>query len=375
MYESLSTQRPKFARVGAASAALALLAAGCGGPGKYGKYPDIPRCFEKPQAPLFSNQHEPKPPRMRPGEDPIKFNDKWQRYNKIWWRWNNHSIGKLTKLTIPVRGGFAQGDPIYLPEIEDETEKALVQLDTGDWKGSGFLIEDSSGHEDVVTAAHVVGYARLGALTITGDNGVSTRAVAGCYMFEEDGKFKKMPGKSDEDSPPVDIDLAILRLSRPLGHHTLMLSEKSVTRGQWLDFTNYQGLEHGPGYPANYTGVVVSTEHDFWGYRVLTGTSKMDTPVTAGEVQDNEIYAGASGGPVTELHGKVVGISVAGLKDGIYEGPEDLKGIYNVRMPGAKWGLKHGYIPATANLVSSRFIKKAMHSKRFWSRSQLAKSK
>ena len=351
-------------RVVLACAGTALLTSGCAvlphSISKFAKTPVIPRCFSKPLPQLYKELPEPKFPTFHPGDSWNGFKKKEKRYERQQDAVLNHNIGLLPPFELPVYDGFTQGDPIYLPGLEDQLNHGIVRVKAADeWHGSGFLTHDAAGREVVITAAHVVDNARMKTLSIEGENRVSTHPIGGCYIYEDNGHFKSVDG----DENPVEYDVAVFRLAKPIGGRTLKLSLKPPKRGQWLEFANYQAF-HEPGDPANYTGVVVSRASDQPGLDVLTGARKLEVPVTNGEAWDNEITGGASGGPVTDLHGEVVGISVAGDKDDIYTDGEMLKALYNVTMPGAKFGLKNGFVPTTADLVPASIIQKVLDSKR-----------
>lgn len=345
-------ETPKAAAI---LAALSLLASGClEKQSGYADGPVIPRCYSHPQPKLF-DLREPKIPSLKPNESVEQLDKEWKAYNKE----ADRADGILPTMKLPVNDGFTEGDPIYLPGLEDKVDRSIVQLETSKWSGSGFLTEDDKGQEVVVTAAHVVDNARMRSIKITGENHVSTHPIGGCYIYEEGGKFKPL---NDNSERPVDIDLAILKLAKPIGRNTLKLSRADAKRGDWVEFSNYQTF-HEPGDPANYTGVIISGAHDLLGLTALTGTEKVDKPVTEGELQEIETFPGASGGAVTNLNGEVVGVSVAANKDGVYA-DQDMLDVYGVKMPGAKFGIMFGFVPKTADLVPSSVLKKGLRSRR-----------
>ena len=171
-------------------------------------------------------------------------------------------------------------------------------------------------------------------LTITSDDGKETHPDAGCYIFENEGSFNVPEGA-------VDYDIAVLRLSKPIGLTSLKLAAHEAKRGSWVTFMNYQSTSE-PGYPANYSGIV--TENSVYnGLDFVTGTRALPTPVKVGAYDANHLVGGASGGPVISEAGTVVGTSTNGAE---FYDAEYLETVYDVVFPGAKFGLdKGGFVP------------------------------
>ena len=71
---------------------------------------------------------------------------------------------------------------------------------------------------------------------------------------------------------------------------------------------------------------------------------------------------GASGGPVTDKDGNVVGEIVTATKDDTYLGGDLIKALYDIEFPGATYGDETGFEPASSNIVPSFYITQALNS-------------
>ncbi len=348
----------------AALAAGGLLVAGCdagGASSDLASQPVIPRCYDAPQ---------PAPRLVEPAIPPVPavFNPNTETFDQYMARSNawEKKMDAITRvldgpptLNVPIIDGFAQGDPIYNETLVDNVTESIVQIKNKEWSGTGWLTTDSKGREVVVTAAHVVGDAKLQSLKITTNDGQETHADGGCYIFDNNGKHSDLK-KSDEEGVQ-DSDIAVLTLPKAIGGKTLRLSQGKLSRGAWETFVNYQA-DHSPGNPAFYTGVVATTQSDLLGVSIVTGVKQFDHPLTIGDVNDYMIQGGASGGPVVNNAGQVVGVSTSGTKEDIYLDANDLKSEYNIAFPGAKFGDNKGFAPAVAGVMPVSLIKLALNA-------------
>ncbi|MEK7594579.1 MAG: serine protease [Patescibacteria group bacterium] len=346
-----------------ALAVVAFAGSGCGP--EYAATAVIPRCYDTPLQPEYRPHHETKKlkkPRFSYAlANELGFNEAYRRFDMAADAWieQEHPYYQ-PELSIPVEDGHAVGDPIYSANINEIVSKSLVKISTDDWKGSGFLASNNKGEQVVVTAAHVVEKAKLKSLTIQTNQGESLHPDGGCYIYENKGKFKHL---SNEYKTPVDTDIAILSLPGRFNNPNLRNSDQPPRRGNWVFFVNYQA-QHEPGNPAIYTGVISATPDRPQGFSIITGAQKLRQPVSDWDISDSQVQSGASGGPVVDARGQVVGISIRGNKEGRFDDPSLLRDYYGVTFPGAKFGRSGGFIPSTAGIVSTKVINKALASPR-----------
>lgn len=243
---------------------------------------------------------------------------------------------------------FLEEDPIFDQTVYDLGEGSIVRIETKDSKGTGVMI--SSGNEEyIATAAHVVYGEPIRGLEIVNDDGEEISVQSACFVLENNGRFVKEP---DEGEGVADIDFAILKVSdKETSFNGLNPAKEEPQRGEWTHFVNYQG-DNEPGYPAFYTGVVVAdADNDPNKLEITTGLRKLKTPVTVGDFESNTIQAGASGGPVLNQKGEVVGVSVSGLMDGYYDTREELEILYNIKVKDIDYGPEEGLMPVTAGVM------------------------
>jgi hypothetical protein len=367
LFERLETK----AAVVLASASLLAGASGCDlTTSKYADVPQVPRCDGGPMPEHVNPEPEPKEP-PQPTPDTYSNPQKWRKYQKAeraYYKADDNYLfeGGYPRLEVPVNNaGFIDNDPEYSPGsglIDDKISKGVVQISNGDYHGSGFVTLDKNGDQVIVTAAHVLGTTLLSSLDITANNEDSTHPVSGCYVYDSKGNHLKLTNSDGKKGGPPDYDLAVLRPEEDLPVQPLTFSPTQAKRSKWVRFVNYQGAYPTIGFPSEYTGLVVAPDKSETGLTALTGLVELTPPITNGEFEDSHLTGGASGGPVTDRQGRVIGISTAGDKDGIYMGPSEIKFFYNVVFPGANYGDGGGFVPVEASMTPSYLIEKAIGS-------------
>lgn len=253
--------------------------------------------------------------------------------------------------------GKVLGDPGPLkPEIKKKLAGATVKvfnvipIRNVILRGTGFLLEPDL----VVAAAHSAATNSLGTVEITDSNGNLSDVIDGCYIYE----------KNDKQVNPLEItegasvDVAVLRLGRPLGSATLSLANTPLVRGEWATFYNYQGGRK-VNNPANYNGVTLADRADVTGNVLLTGIQgwRGCEPVKD-RSSDCSIEPGASGGPVVRWDtDEVVGSSVRGTKDARLD--DQAMRTYGA-VPTFNVGINTGYLPRIAFTSDARAIQAAV---------------
>ncbi len=251
--------------------------------------------------------------------------------------------------------GFIKEAPIIDTLLERKLEQANVMVEYGDSKGSGFLTLAPDGSLVVITAAHVVQGGDFIKIKITDSKKQETGVADACFLYEKDGNFFALTADENEEGL-ADVDIAILRLTGSIGGTPLELAEKSPERGRWVQFVNNQ-LESTPGYPAEYTGLVVNPS-SYLGITALTGLEPWRKKI-GGELSYT-FNKGGSGGLVADPKtGQVIGISVIASKG--YGGAEATKSAYGVTFDAAV-GHETGIIPLEATIVPVEALRRALES-------------
>jgi hypothetical protein len=245
-------------------------------------------------------------------------------------------------------------DPLNSYEIVKKAIGALVSIrrPTGPTSGieaSGYLAEDPSGNQVAITAAHAVRTTDVTTIEITNNVGDKTTAISSCYLFEGRGRFVDLNiGQPESNHAPVDIDVAVLRLAKPLGKATLDLSAESPQRGEWGLFTSFPGGEarfyHGlAANPGNSNIYLTGVEP----WRRVRGAA------------DYTLQFGDSGGPVLSDAATVEGIAVGRYDNGVT--PDELYKEHKV-YSDIPIGEESGFVPLVAGVVDRRHIAAALNS-------------
>ncbi|HET9174171.1 MAG TPA: trypsin-like peptidase domain-containing protein [Candidatus Saccharimonadales bacterium] len=364
---------------GAALIGSAAVMSSCTGTDSYPRVAQLARCEATPQTPPTTppQPNVPSAPPLPPNPSPEQLeqimadeNAQQAKFDQALAAWDNALVPP--SMEVHVTDGFANGDPITVPPDQvNATSSALVEITTKDWKGSGFVTRDAFGQEVVVTAAHVVGTATMNQLTITTDDGLHVHPTGGCYIYDEDGAFKPLSSPLSDRAPLVATDVAVLTLPENISSQPLPLSDRRPEAGSWLNYVNYQG-NFGPKNslfsddtyttPASYVGLVEPTSAVNPDIEALTGTLSLGKNMTVGTFETWHLVGGASGGPVEDQSGDVIGISVQGTRDGMFLDSETLNEVYHVKFDGVHVGADTGFEPTNSVIVPSSVIRQALAS-------------
>jgi len=231
-------------------------------------------------------------------------------------------------LTADPKTGNAKGDPGPLPpKVLSHVLGAIVEVDSPDQKGSGFLIAPNL----VLTAAHVPD--SIGA-TVVDHQGHKSAIVDGCYLRQENGVAADPNAENS-----TDIDVAVLRLKTPIGKGILKMAS-TVNRGDWITLVNAQEDSTAKN-PSIYNGLYLSAKDQNITPEIFTGI------VPNGSTDPNTyiLESGASGGVGVNREDEVVFMSTAGAPNPDTPGDLDtesgaqrnldwLSAHYNVFTPG-----------------------------------------
>lgn len=265
----------------------------------------------------------------------IRAGDRWDRTTDEYWKRIDEE-SKIIKLHATPEG--IKEDPRYINKsVGNFVKDAVVRIKTVEgWEGSGVITKDYMGRRVVLTAGHVTENLPFRDLTIVDRSGRKTHPIAGCYIYEDKGHMKKF-----EDKAVVSNDIAVLKMAEQIGYSTLSLAKREPKRGEWEHFINYQ--QNAPiRRPDEYAGIVgqtylsnpnaevnVITGLQYWrGHRNLIHYSTQP---------------GASGGPVVNKFGHLVGISTAASRGGLDESA--LMKLDNIKIKGRKQGHGSGLMP------------------------------
>lgn len=242
-------------------------------------------------------------------------------------------------IEVPVTHGIAEGDPINPSRaLSAAATAAVVRISVEGGKGSGFVVLNEEQEPVVITAAHVVIGESLNDITITTNEGETASPTGGCVIYEKDGRPVDTSEEEKNGYYP-DYDIAVLTYEDDLNITPLPVAKEMPAVGDWVYFVNYQGA-YGPkesldsselfAGPAEYTGIMTPKYPTTTHRSVITGARDMGPNYTRSYFDSIHMRPGASGGPVLDEAGEVIGISVATTPEGIYLGPDDLNKIYNI---------------------------------------------
>jgi S1-C subfamily serine protease len=320
--------------------------------------PDISRCYDTPQPAPVDATPTVKAPQIPPIPDTSSITDskillqKLDDYNKAMQDYEQQfsayeSVSSFTgpAITIPIDAyGFAKGDPLRATSSVAKTITAgLVKVvnSGNDSYGTGFAVSSPSGETEIITAAHVVTGTPLKNIQIVTDSNKTSSVSNGCFIYENHGTFADP--SIDEI---VDTDIAVLKLTDTRTVTPLAIASQPPSKGDCVSLINYQ-RDAGPGYPADYSALVAGKTGTH-ALQLLTGTQEMSMPATNLLFDSIHLVPGASGGPVVNQAGQVVGVSTSSTRDGSYLSVENIKTAYNINFTGAHDENKTGGFEVTS---------------------------
>lgn len=348
---------PKTAGV-LAALALAILAAKDIGLAKAAG-PDLrpkalPRCYDEPDQSYLDPYVAPLPKQKNYKSKDAYWQafDEWdKKYGKIQDQ-EDKSYPVDNPIHLQANADHITGDPMNLnPVVDKQVAGALVKVETTDgWYGSGVITTDEHGQEVVITAAHVPSNEPLKNLRVVDGRHHIARVDGGCSMYEGDGKF--LPYTYEHSST---FDISVLKITHHIGKDALSLATTPANRGDWVFFKNYQNRA-ALNRPDTYGAIVTENDQKHLDFFALTGLQYW-------RKREYVIHGGASGGPVVNQLGEIVGISVASSPFP-YESKETLKAEDNITISGLKEGHRTGLLPQDAALEQERALEIALASPR-----------
>ncbi len=252
-----------------------------------------------------------------------------------------------------------EGDPEALrAELATNVLESVVVVESELGTASGFITKDARGESVVVTAAHVVAPGNIEDITVYDNRRQKSTVTAGCYVFEN---RTGLVAPNPNDSKQAEHDIAILKLTQPLGQRTLNLSLDPPKRGEWVIFSNYQKDSLPPNI-VSYSGLVLSNP-PVSNYQVVTGIHGFpDRPRADANKAAHRVQGGASGGPVLDLNGDVVGELKSSDAENRSKSPGDMQFQYDVTFNDAVYDPTTGFEPSVANITPSFYIQQALES-------------
>lgn len=341
------------------------------------------RCYSAPQPgptvepPTFNEE--------RPEFDPPAVDDPaWDAYydqhiaattayEQRYSQWQALSNPEDLTITIDAisAGGRAKEAPVIDTALVSRVEDGIVQVTISEIgifgsseevsKGTGFVTTDEAGRQLVVTAAHVLGTAAMDQVAVTTDGRQTAAVIDGCVINERDGQFMPL----DAEDKLADTDIAVIVLAVPLAVEPLVLAEAIPQRGEWGLAVNYQDW-HEPGYAASYPAMV-ATVPPYDTLQAVTGLQAFGPETTNGDVESSNALPGASGGPLVNSRGEVIGATVLATRMNRYISPDELTYSHDVRLVGPDVGLpadQSGLYPRSITLMDTDIIRAALNSPR-----------
>lgn len=239
-----------------------------------------------------------------------------------------HALRNPDNIVIPVEDGVAEGDPRHVPpEIGSLVTGALLEVIVGGSTGTGFVTVNEAGEQVAVTAAHVVDGTRPRNIRLATATGDEITPIGGCVVHENGGQRTTV-------AEVVDFDVAILTLPEDVTDNPLRLAQEEPNPGEYVFAIDYRGGFNPNTGPAQSTAIVAPRSINTTQLRFVNGARDLGPNPSPHTFDLYHTGDGASGGPLMNSEGEVIGITTAGTKEGLHAGPDELE-FNNVVFRGA----------------------------------------